>query len=466
MNNMFKKSLVAVAVLGFSSSALAADLVNTPEWVSSEFVATAGAESVSKTVNVQLSTNYADNDTIRVQFSGVFPTSVSGGDINDGGAPATVVGTASVISYNAETGLAILRATGVTGNTSGNQFDITAEFDYADVTENTTVSYQAYLGNSETEIGSSDTATIFGVASQFASVTAAAGDRLTATIDVSTERKQFIDVDTDAAVFEVSGEASISDDLPTTTPATTFDTIATLDSTTYTVTGNFGWLLDANGDYIGGGVIEACGGTTEGAANDFVLTATTVTFECTVAPVAPAAFFAIDVTGLELTIPTQTFTIGAEVAYTNPVNTDVETNEGSATLSAVNFGEWTLNGSDVFVSYVPFRGGISQVINITNRSTQDGSVSVVAIDEAGNEFELNDIATSEAGTITAIAGAINSALSTATGLDLHPVNGQSATKRYALRIITNAPEGDIEVYSAYNVGGSGARLVVNSSNGK
>ncbi|KKO47477.1 hypothetical protein VT06_16905, partial [Arsukibacterium sp. MJ3] len=202
MNNMFKKSLVAVAVLGFSSSALAAELDNTPEWVSSEYVATAGAETASKTVTVKLSTNYADNDTIRVQFSGVFPTSVAGGDISaDGG--ITVIGTASIISYDAATGLAILRATGVTGNTSGSEFDISAEFDYADVTETATVSYQAYLGNSETKIGSSDTATIFGVASQFATVTSAAGDRLTATIDVSEERKQFIDLDTDTAVFVV-----------------------------------------------------------------------------------------------------------------------------------------------------------------------------------------------------------------------------------------------------------------------
>jgi len=214
-------------------------------------------------------------------------------------------------------------------------------------------------------------------------------------------------------------------------------------------------LLDAEGALINAGAVTVdCGlGAATTAAE---VTASALTVACDgLTNVVNVAF---DATGNENAIPTQTFTFSAEVDYSNTGNTA----DGTTSLSGAA-GAWDLNGSQVNVSYIPYRHDISQVINLTNRSSQSGAVSVVAYPEGGGDaIDLGVVGTSNAGGLTRLAGAILNGLSQETGVNHGTVN---STTRYALEITTNAPADSIEVYSAYNVGGTGARLVVNDSNG-
>lgn len=167
--------------------------------------------------------------------------------------------------------------------------------------------------------------------------------------------------------------------------------------------------------------------------------------------------------GKEFTISPSDFTATFNVEY------DVSAAEGDETdftiASDVDAGTWTLDGTVVNVSYMPYRSNITQIINVTNRSGKDGDVYVFAYAEDGTKYNLGKVATVEAGSIMRISGDILDALTTKTGVDHNTVG---STTRYAFELVTSVAvtaANDVEVYSAYNVGGSGARLVVNSSNG-
>ncbi len=148
----------------------------------------------------------------------------------------------------------------------------------------------------------------------------------------------------------------------------------------------------------------------------------------------------------------QEFTVSAKVA-----NGPVLVSQAAKNNAA---GQWLFNGSIVHVAYMPYSATIDQTINITNRSLQQGDVSVIAIDETGIEYDLGIVATAKPQRITRIADEVKAALA-AKGVLVN-----SSTKRIALEIVTDILNREVEVFTAYNVDNTGDRLVVNSSNGK
>lgn len=126
--------------------------------------------------------------------------------------------------------------------------------------------------------------------------------------------------------------------------------------------------------------------------------------------------------------------------------------------SSIKFsaGAWTINGALVFVPYMPYGDNITQIVYIANRGAQDGTITVDAFDEAGNSYTFG-VGLVQAGTVRKLAQEL---------LDGLTLGGFVPPGKVAFEITVTAPDKDIDVYSAYNVGGSDRGTVVNSQNGK
>jgi S-layer protein Slr4 len=129
------------------------------------------------------------------------------------------------------------------------------------------------------------------------------------------------------------------------------------------------------------------------------------------------------------------------------------TNVGSTELTW-DPGVWTINGAQVYIQYMPYGTGISRIVYAANSGVinADGTVDVIA-NGTTTTCNLGAIASK---TVTQLSAIVDACVAGA-GI----VNG-----RVALLMTFTAPDVDIEVYSAYNVGGSDRGTVVNTSNGR
>jgi hypothetical protein len=150
-----------------------------------------------------------------------------------------------------------------------------------------------------------------------------------------------------------------------------------------------------------------------------------------------------------LTAP-QSFSGSVAFTYAN-------SSSGSESDTISSFGAWTLNGASINVSFVPYSEGTSRVLNLTNRSSQAGAVSVSAINEAGTACAAFSAGTIGANSIVNISAAVDAGI--------RACYGATFAGRVALTVTANVPGTSAELYSGYNRNGS-LSTVVNSSNGK
>jgi hypothetical protein len=119
-------------------------------------------------------------------------------------------------------------------------------------------------------------------------------------------------------------------------------------------------------------------------------------------------------------------------------------------------GRWTINGAVVFVPYMPYGDNISQIVYLANRGRQVGNITIDAFDETGASYSF-DAGRIAGGTVRQLSGVIREGLVAA---------GFKAPGKVAFEITVAVPDKDIDVYSAYNVGGADRGTVVNSQNGR
>ncbi|MFC0445715.1 hypothetical protein ACFOD1_02615 [Pseudidiomarina halophila] len=141
-------------------------------------------------------------------------------------------------------------------------------------------------------------------------------------------------------------------------------------------------------------------------------------------------------------------------------------------LAELDYGEWDINGSETRIPYMPYSAqasaeagstGIDQILYVTNKSQKDYDdfvppIYIDVITESGERehFSSDDLGGLTAGKgITKLAGALREAMFARGLLD----NSQKVS------IMVTVPENpaNIEVYSAYNVGGSDRGWVQNDS---
>jgi hypothetical protein len=449
MTNMFKKTLIAAALAGFGASASAAVLNSTPQWTANEYVQTSEVLVYGAGLTLTVGANYAENDLIRLTFTG---TSIDVDTLNDvvaigGNANLNLLST-EVVDGNT---VALYRVTDVTGNTNGTTtadfFDVDdgAEFDATKVSGNfLNVAFSAEtfggLPLDTSGTAAQRTVALFGFANQLSVLEATT--KFDGVIDVAppSERTLF-----EGAVDADAASIAVSNSLPAAVPNFAAGLSATVIKADYTLEGNFGWALDEDGDLIAGAVLPEC----VVATSAVVVTATKATWTCTGADINANPEFSVE--NMEIAaIPTTTFAGSAVITY------EGADDEATKTLT-FDAGRWTLNGAEINIPYMPYQSNITHVINVNNAGGQTGDITVEGFDRTGKEYGPVVVGVSEAGTQTAIAGAIEAALK---------AEGMPASERLSLKIIVNVPQDDVTVYSAYNVSGTGARLVVNDSNGK
>jgi hypothetical protein len=117
-------------------------------------------------------------------------------------------------------------------------------------------------------------------------------------------------------------------------------------------------------------------------------------------------------------------------------------------------GAWTINGAQVYIQYMPYGTGLSRIVYAANRGLLNPSVTA-DITANGSTFSCA-LGTAPSKTVTSLAGAIDTCVA---------AKGISSGK-VAILLTFIAPDQDIEVYSAYNAGGTDRGTVVNTSNGR
>ncbi|WP_417656343.1 hypothetical protein [Pseudidiomarina aestuarii] len=462
MTNMFKKSLVALAIASASTGAMAADLATgtVTRNVSTEYLEVAPAGTLtSNAVVLELGAEYAVNDVITLTFTG--------GDALDvdslppfvtvaAAAPEKGI-TVGLISTSVENGTtkANYRVTDVTGGatdtTTGITLDFgTLDFDSTKAANGINVAFSAVTNtglNLDTAGGALRNEDLFAIDDQFEITIDTALDEV---IDVEDERETFVGALTaDQLVFTAAETAA-------------FDLSADVDGVDYSVAGNFSWVKDTDANTAG---IQATVGTfavtATGAAvcTAPVVTATALTFSCDVLDQ-----ITVDIDtgpqGSDVVLPAGTFGVDTNVQYSFVGGTDSDKD-----LDRAAAGAWTLNGSETFIPYMPYSrddlSNISQIIYVTNSGTQSGEISVDVISADGTTTNLSNADLGgilAAPGVTKLTGPIVDALTDA-GL----LTGGSSTKQFALNIVVNDANDVISVYSAYNVNGSDRGWVQNDS---
>ncbi|WP_258807315.1 hypothetical protein [Pseudidiomarina sp. CB1] len=141
-------------------------------------------------------------------------------------------------------------------------------------------------------------------------------------------------------------------------------------------------------------------------------------------------------------------------------------------LAELDYGEWDINGSETHIPYMPYAAqasaeagstGIDQILYVTNKSQKDYSdfeppIYIDVITESGERqhFSSDDLGGLTAGKgIIKLAGALREAMFARGLLD--------ASQKVSITVTVPENPASIEVYSAYNVGGSDRGWVQNDS---
>jgi hypothetical protein len=460
-----KANLKIVAGVGaamlFAGSANAAVLTATADNYSKEGVSSTGNVTLP-TINVVTAEDYSADDRIALTITGA--TVVSGTDLT----ADMICNNGVIVGFLNRTGNTIfLRVNQVNvANNLGAQCTINGiQVSKASLAASTrvTASYAVETALGEAiDLGCADPGspgvkracatnetpnlvTLANIRSQFTARVTAGEVPFNGVIDVEADREIFAFDDEftggkeeDSLFITVRNEGSLLESVDSVSGMLTID-------------GDFTWAAGADGDCNTGddvgAVVSDLGAPAEFAGDcasfevDYGLLPDNVdtTVNDVIVLIVPGA-------GSNVKLSPQSF--AADYVFAYPTN--------RSTSIKFSAGAWTINGALVFVPYMPYGDNITQIVYIANRGGQDGAITVDAFDEAGMSYTFS-VGIVQAGTVRKLAQEL---------LDGLTLGGFTAPGKVAFEITVTAPDRDIDVYSAYNVGGSDRGTVVNSQNGK
>jgi len=336
------------------------------------------------------------------------------------------------------------------------------------------ISYQAFFGSSSDVNDSASARTVARVVDQFAS---AIKTQLNNTVDVNSSRYHFTTDDGTVGSQLISGGREDQLVIGLTNASGSVVTAATVTSVTVTVLGDFSFLDDdgtagcATGD-IGGAfgvaadsdatgtlaISSDCRSLTWSTSADQANADITIALGKSAAASATAGTNTAGVAVEKVLTAPQEFSASVAFTYFNTARGPSVTGSVTTTANeAGNAGAWDLNGASINVGFMPYTAGTSRILNLTNRSSQTGAVTVSAINESGVACPAFSVGSIAATSILNISGAVD------TGI--RACYGASFEGRVALSLVANIPGTQAELYSGYNRNGS-LSTVVNSSNGK
>jgi hypothetical protein len=155
-------------------------------------------------------------------------------------------------------------------------------------------------------------------------------------------------------------------------------------------------------------------------------------------------------------IPPQVF--AGDVHFDYVLNGQTEAGDRTVPL---DYGQWDLNGAQVYINYMPYNGvsgNISRIVYVSNRGSLTGDITARVFSENGGtscDFSGGSIGPAQ---IKLLSKALDDAV--------FLCFGNTFTGKVHAIISVTAPKNSIEVYSAYNVGGNDRGTVVNTSNGR
>jgi len=286
-------------------------------------------------------------------------------------------------------------------------------------------------------------------------------------IDVASERYDLIkhtDTDSSKVLLGGTNDANNVDSLVVKNKLNTSQGNLSADTITYTISGDFAWMadLDAAGDEDG--KIESAEIMTAVTLAGFdALTAGALT--TAVDDAITKAAVNSDLNELTLTIDGTdgvadlyhhikivtpgTANDAAEVLVAQDFVADIVIAESKEAVTmksatALDAGEWTLNGSVVTIPYMPFGPNTKVIMRHTNTGVQDGAITVrYMIEDGGTDWvSVGEVVASSTRGVMDIRDAVMEAIMADAGVTKGKV---------AIEITTNVPSKDVTVYAAYNV---------------
>lgn len=438
--NMFKKSLLAASVAGLATAAVAGTINSTKVNYSLEGTAAMSTVAIGTELNASITTgkNYIENDILVI--------SVTGAPIDVANSSPSLGVPADFSFVKAEGTNLLFRVENQAGITTGSTYTLSGvDLDVSNVSAGTTVSVSSYVDAFNAVVGEYDQSKAVEIAEyvqQYTFEGFLGNDTLNAKIDTALSRTG----------FETGGSTSVGFDFANDVDGLGLTGAYTADTATHVISAStmLSYLaaFDANED---GELSNAEVGSAFAFSGDdsFSVELSTDMTELTITQEASA--------GLDLD-PTIYFFApyaanSAQVIEETSFSASVDFTDGTASTDVVTdagIGAWTLNGANIFVPYMPYGAGISQVLYVTNDSTQTGDIEVTAFDEAGNEYGPWVVGESGAKSITKITGLVNQRL----------YDAGFTSGKVALDIVVNAPAGQVDVTSSYNVRGN--RVSVNN----
>lgn len=427
---MFKKTLLALALTGLAGTATAATIGTGVSYSKEGIVNEASFAIADVVVTAGISNGYSvgdkivftfPNDTFSISTSATLVDNglVAGGAVLNLSAPTYSDGnTVSFTIDSVNNSEAI--ATGDTLTLSG----VVLEKENLLAGGKVSVDYKVIssVNNSGYEEKSAD---IADVKEQFK---AAVTTKFDAVIDVNEERKLFdaAPETTDKLAIKVTNDSAgvVSD-----------ATLNVAAASKVTVKGDFSFLdTDADGTADYAVTVAETGGSTPTAtiATDlqsfsFPVTAITSTYTATVT--------ASDAT-TPTAIPVQSYTADVALSY-DPATINTGGTDSVKSFSALDAGEWTLNGASGELAFMPFSNDYARSITVANTSSLEGEITVDLT--VGGETYSKVLATKAAANgVTNISADIN-----AFAVE------KMITSNANVKVIVNAPKASVSVTGIY-----------------
>jgi hypothetical protein len=315
------------------------------------------------------------------------------------------------------------------------------------------IDYKALRFQTGQLVDQANTKNAIQVKSQFALTTQ---QKLNGIIDVNADRKTFAALETVAPGAAAAPAGYLNDTLNFTTTVDGSGLVFTAPTVAPTATkieivGDWSWV---DGSDTGatcdlaefGAVLNGYAGWTASSSSDCSKLVLNQTYPLAANTTAMTGF--VDIPGTVALNPTD---------WVGTVEWSYVLTGGSATgKTGLTWdpGAWTINGAQVYIQYMPWGTNISRIIYAANSGVQTGSVTGT-IYYNGNTYTCN-LGSAPAKTVTELSGPVNTCVA----------NAGITSGKVAILLTFTAPDKDIEVYSAYNVGGDDRGTVVNTSNGR
>ncbi|WP_031571199.1 hypothetical protein [Rheinheimera texasensis] len=117
--------------------------------------------------------------------------------------------------------------------------------------------------------------------------------------------------------------------------------------------------------------------------------------------------------------------------------------------------DWKLNAATATIPYMPFAANVNQVIYLTNKGTSEGRIFVDVWAQDGEKVVSN---------VQLTGNTIPNGISFLTKQIQDLVAGKVDSEKVTIKVIAEIPQDEMEVFSAFNVGGTDRGLVINDSN--